>query len=150
MNTKTVFDLDHTLMAPDNQQDEATHYCMPVWPHIYPAMWKIFEETDHKMILTNRHPCVERILRNHYHIDCEIKCRPFCLDLDSIKIANSNKSELELFLDQMVYWKTSVLQELAGEYDEVVFYDDMIDRYRDITFPDNVILKVPVHMEEQA
>jgi hypothetical protein len=53
----------------------------------------------------------------------------------------------KVFLAQMVEWKTGVVNEFAQHYENVIFYDDMIDRFYREEFEPNVELRLPVHME---
>ena len=143
--TLTIFDLDHTLLQPDQKQDERSLYMKPVH-ELIPEMWKIFECADPRIILTSRHPDLEPYIQKWVD-NCPIYCRNYCLSPEEMEITESNHEMKELFLAQMVEWKTSVVNEFAQHYSKVIFYDDMLDRFYLEEFEPNVEIRLPVHLE---
>jgi hypothetical protein len=91
---------------------------------------------------------VERIIRERllFGTECPVICRDFCLEEDKIQQVQNSKVAEEIFLARMVRWKCRVLNELAGSYDKVIFYDDMADRYKHAELAGNVEVRLPVHM----
>jgi hypothetical protein len=116
---------------------------------IIPEMWEIFENADPKIILTSRHPDLEPYIQKWVD-DCHVCCRDFCLSQNEMTIVESSSEMKKVFLAQMVEWKTGVVNEFAQHYENVIFYDDMIDRFYQEEFEPNVELRLPVHMEESA
>jgi len=133
-NTLTIFDLDHTLLNPDQKQDECSLYMKPVH-ELIPGMWEIFECADPKIILTSRHPDLEMYIQKWVG-DCPIYCRNYCLSQEEMEITESNHEMKELFLAQMIEWKTGVVNEFAQHYEiwlqntgnETFLYKDLPDR----------------------
>jgi hypothetical protein len=114
---------------------------------IIPEMWEIFENADPKIILTSRHPDLEMYIQKWVG-DCPIYCRNYCLSQEEMEITESNHEMKELFLAQMIEWKTGVVNEFAQHYENVILYDDMLDRFYPDEFEPNVELRLPVHLEE--
>jgi hypothetical protein len=146
VSTLNVFDLDNTLAEPDHELDLQHNYLLPEWRVFPPEMWKIFENAPEKMILTTRHPSTEPIIRRAMHVDCHICCRNFCLEDAEILAVGESAVATEIFLGRMVKWKASVLNELADNYDQVTFWDDMADKFRFTEVRDNVDIRLPVHL----
>lgn len=113
---------------------------------ILPEMWDVFELADPKMVLTSRHPDLEMYIRQWVG-DCPIYCRNFCLSQKNMTIVESSPEMKEVFLAQMVEWKTGVVNEFAQHYENVILYDDMLDRFYPEEFEPNVELRWPVHLE---
>lgn len=142
-----VFDLDDTLATPDKEIDRK-HYFMTI-DHLepIPSMVELFNDIKSRhptMILTTRHPDLKKEIMDKFN--CEVECRNFCLTWDEIFEALRTDDNLKDFMLQMVSWKTGVLNQLADNYQTVIFYDDLVHRYETSRLKNNIYLKKPLHI----
>lgn len=139
-----IFDLDHTLIMPDEEVNKRTCYFgLHGFEYINPMM-NYFNSINNgnKVILTTRHPAIQAEIEHIF--SCPVYCRDFCNDWKEIELAGIYDTN---FLDDMVRWKTRVLNDFAQHYDSVTFYDDMVERYDESLIANNVKLINPLNME---
>lgn len=148
MKRLVIFDLDDTLVIPDNEVDQNNLY-MTIDHHVpIPEMMTLFEHVMDEgcfvQILTNRHPDLKNLIELRY--SCIATCRDYCLSVPEMERVEMDKLAKEQFMAEMVRWKTQYINRIASDYDHVVFYDDMAHRYDQSKFVDNVSLKLPLHL----
>lgn len=147
MNQLYIFDLDDTLVIPDYEIDKQNLY-MTIDHHVpIPEMMALFNDVKSKhpvQILTNRHPDLKHIIESRY--GCPAICRDYCLSVPEMEVVEQDVSAKEQFLHEMTVRKTKYINNIAGQYDEIIFYDDMMHRYDVSKFAPNVSMKMPVHL----
>lgn len=140
-----AFDLDETLVMNDPEFDREYQYNNIEHQKPIQVMQDIFHHEENKCIITNRAPWLQEELVSRY--GCDVYCRPYCLTQFEIELVNSSDKEREWFMQDMAIWKTNRINELAKEYDQVVFWEDMLHIFDENYFADNVVPRLPLHLE---
>jgi hypothetical protein len=144
-NELTVFDLDHTLVIPDLKKDKEHNFltidhCKPIH-----EMMNLFYKKDNKIILTNRHPCLQETIQNLFK--CPVICRNYCLEQHEMDKVNISFQNLKRFLAQMVEWKIQVLNDLSTQYESVIFYDDHARDFSTSKLNPNISVHLPLNIQ---
>jgi hypothetical protein len=104
----------------------------------------LFYELQEKFqvtILTTLHPITKHYLFWKY--ECNVYCRDFCLTIKEMQDTIASKELTDKFYSNMVEFKTRVIKELAEDRIVLYYIDDLIDMFREVPFPPNVILLSP-------
>lgn len=142
-----VFDLDRTLVMPDDEVDRQNLYSTIDHHEPIAEMMELFEAA--KMlstvtILTMRHPDLAVEISKKF--GCNVICRDFCTDMEDVKRVELDPDAKARFFKEMYAWKTGVLNNFAKSYDNVHFYDDLMAEFDHDKIASNVKCKLPVWM----
>jgi hypothetical protein len=134
-----IYDIDKTILMPDKEQDKLSCYMLPIHT-INKYMFKKFEHSDNKLVLTARHPNLDKYFRDKWGIKCQIIYRPFCLtDNEILAACNGGQKQ---FWQNVIEWKVNVINQYATTNDKVVVYDDLMPHLCDLV-ADNVDVYMP-------
>lgn len=142
-----VFDLDRTLMMPDDDIDRANLYqTIDHLEHITEMMemFRSAKMLSTVTILTMRHPDLAAQLSAKF--GCNVICRNFCTDMEEVARVDRDPYLKGKFFEEMFAWKTGVLNNLAKDYDKIHFYDDLMEQFDHDNIASNVVCKLPTWM----
>lgn len=148
-----AFDMDGVLIETDCEVDKKDLFMNPVIVKFFDVMHEMFKmKRDNScidvVIITSRHPNLKSWVKEIFKLeDHQIYMRNFCLDINEIKKTVNNKEQTIDFYNNMVKYKTKILNKLSKKYLKVYFFEDYAGEFKE-NIPPNVKVMIPWHMEK--
>jgi len=148
-----VFDMDGVLIETDPIKDKEDLYLKPTISKYFDVMHEYFKSKrkncyDDVLILTSRHPDLTPWIKDKFNLrDDQIYTRDFCLKINEMSETINDKEKTAIFYDNMVKYKTKILNELSKKYVKIYFFEDFAGEFKE-NIPSNVSVMIPWHMQK--
>ncbi len=144
------FDLDDTLITTKLEDDRRTGYTRIINP-VKKKLWEYYLDCALAASYENIHIITARPVTVYNDLDklfdneeIKIHCRPFLTTKGQIKqILENENGEEEYFLEEIIMWKTYVLNSWAQSGYDIYFFDDNWKEFPPERLHPNVIVYNP-------
>lgn len=137
MKTLILFDMDYTMIIP-NKKDKIYNFervIHPKYTKTYRYFLKMRKLQPKNIGILSARPinCKQQMLK-FFKIDNIIT-----LDFN---FKQEDLVNIQLFISNYILWKTRILNELAGECDMIIYFDDQYERFKELKH--NIVVLAPL------